>query len=108
MLPVYLQIQLQLLILLSNTVSGYINLRRTSESIVVAGGKVFISNWAGGKEVMVINDVNDKVADSIQVGAEPESMVIDRNGRLWVLCNGGYARQNNAELYEINARNQSN
>jgi DNA-binding beta-propeller fold protein YncE len=89
--------------LTSNTVSGYINVRRTSESIVAAGGKVFISNWAGGKEVMVIDGVYDTVVDSIQVGAEPESMVIDRNGRLWVLCNGGYARKDNAVLYEINA-----
>ena len=89
--------------LTSNTVSGYINMHKTSESIIVAGSKVFISNWAGGKEVMVINFANDTVVDSIQVGAEPESMVFDRNGRLWVLCNGGYARKNNAELYEINA-----
>ena len=87
----------------SNTVTGYINMHKTSESIIVEGGKVFISNWAGGKEVMVINGVNDTVVDSIAVGAEPESMVLDRNGRLWVLCNGGYARQKNAELYEINA-----
>jgi DNA-binding beta-propeller fold protein YncE len=88
--------------LANNTVSGYINIRRTSESIAISGSRVFISNWAGGKEVMVIGMSNDKVIDSIQVGAEPESMVVDRNARLWVLCNGGYARKNNAELYEIN------
>ncbi len=84
------------------SISGYINLRRTSEAITVVGGKVFISNWAGGKEIMVISAINDKVVDSIKVGIEPESMVLDRFGKLWVLCNGGWARQNYAELIEIN------
>ncbi len=33
---------------------------------------------------------------------EPESMVVDRNNMLWVLCNGGWARENFAELDGIN------
>jgi hypothetical protein len=88
--------------LTNNSVSGYINIRRSSESIAVAGNKAFITNWVGGKEIMVINTINDLVVDSIEVGMEPESMTFDRNGMLWVLCNGGYARQNYAELAEIN------
>ena len=60
-------------------ISGYINLRRTSEAITLVGNKAFISNWAGGKEVMVINTITDKLIDSIAVGIEPESMVVDRN-----------------------------
>jgi YVTN family beta-propeller protein len=85
----------------SNSVSGYINLKRTSEAIAIAGKKAFVSNWAGGNEVMVISTTSDRVIDSITVGIEPESMVVDRLGRLWVLCNGGWARQNFAELYII-------
>ena len=38
-----------------NTISGYINLRRSSESIVIAGNNAYISNWIGGNEIMVIN-----------------------------------------------------
>lgn len=86
----------------SNSVSGYINLRRTSEAIVISGSKVYISNWVGGNEIMVINIATDKVTDSIQVGAEPESMVLDKNGMLWVLCNGGWMRTSPAELNVIN------
>jgi len=85
-----------------NSVSGYINLRRTSEALTVAGNEAFIANWAGGKEVMVVNTISDKVVDSIEVGMEPESMAIDNKRRLWVLCNGGWARQNAAELVVIN------
>lgn len=88
--------------LTDNSISGYINLRRTSEAIAIAGNKAFISNWAGGREIMVVNTINDAVVDSIEVGAEPESMVFDKNGMIWVLCNGGWMRQNNAELVQIN------
>lgn len=86
----------------SNSISGYINLRRTSEAITLAGTKAFVSNWAGGKEVMVIDALTDQLIDSIEVGPEPESMVRDNSGMLWVLCNGGWARQNYAELDVIN------
>jgi YVTN family beta-propeller protein len=85
-----------------NSISGYINLRRSSESIVISGDKAFAANWVGGSEIMVINTVNDKVVDSISVGIEPESMVLDKNGILWVLCNGGWAREHYAEFDGIN------
>jgi YVTN family beta-propeller protein len=86
----------------NNSVDGYINLRRSSEAIIVAGNKAFISNWMGGSEIMVVNTVNNQVIDSIRVGVEPESMVLDRNGTLWVLCNGGWTRQYFAKLMTIN------
>lgn len=86
----------------NNSISGYINLRRSSEAIIVAGNNAYISNWFGGNEIMVINTINNQVIDSIEVGKEPESMVLDANKKLWVLCNGGWARQNFAELDEIN------
>lgn len=88
--------------LTNNAISGYINLRRSSEMIAIIGNKAFISFWTEGKEIMVVNTDNDKVVDSIEVGIEPESMTFDRYGMLWVLCNGGWARQNYAELVEIN------
>jgi YVTN family beta-propeller protein len=88
--------------LTDNIIAGYINLRRSSEAISVIGNKAFISNWVGGREVMVINTDNDKVIDSIEVGMEPESMVIDKDKILWVLCNGGWKREYNAELVAVN------
>lgn len=85
-----------------NSISGYINLRRTSESIVKIGTRAYVANWVGGNEIMVINTLTDQVIDSIQVGFEPESMVKDKNGKLWVLCNGGWMREHFAELIMIN------
>ncbi len=86
----------------NNLIAGYINIRRSSEAIVAGNNKAYVSNWAGGKEIMVINTLLNKVVDSIQVGNEPESMVLDRNFYLWVLCSGTYAGEDLAKLDQIN------
>jgi hypothetical protein len=93
---------LTLINLLDNTITGFLNIRRSSEVMVLSGNKAFISSWYQGKEIMVVNTLTDKITDSIKVAPEPESMVIDRNNKLWVLCSGGYTGQVHAELIKIN------
>jgi DNA-binding beta-propeller fold protein YncE len=95
---------LTILDLKTNTIKGYINIRRTSEAIVIMSHEAFISNWYGGDEVIVVNTDLDKIIDSIKVGREPESMVVDKNYILWVLCNGGWAREYFAELVGISTQ----
>lgn len=84
-----------------NKVTGYINIKKTSESIVSSSSKAFIANWVGGNKVYVVSTVTDQVIDSVEVGKEPESMVVDKNGTVWVLCNGGWMRDVYAELIGI-------
>ena len=91
----------------NDEISGFINIRRSSQSIVVHDNRAYIANefsadWSSGKEIMVVNTETNRVIDSIVVAFEPESMVIDRNNTLWVLCNGGWMREHNAELIAIN------
>ncbi len=90
--------------LLKNSVTGYINIKKTSESIVTVYATAYVANWAGGNKVMVINTATNQVTDSIVVGSEPESMAVDKNETLWVLCNGGWKRENYAELIGISTR----
>ena len=85
-----------------NSVSGSINLHHSSEAIVSVRNRAFIANWIGGSSVMVVDTDNDKLIDSVKVALEPESMVIDKNKTLWILCDGGWARENNAELIAVN------
>jgi YVTN family beta-propeller protein len=91
--------------LILNTVSGYINIRRSSEAIELYGNKAYISNWLDGREIIVINTQTNKVTDSIIVSKEPESMVLDKNGKLWVLSTGGYQNKEFPELIRINTTN---
>lgn len=86
----------------SDTVSGYIDIRRTSEAMLLKGDKAYVSCWSSGNEIMIINTITDEVIDSVEVGQEPESLVLDKTGRIWVLCSGGYTGESNAELIAIN------
>lgn len=87
----------------TGNISGYIDLKKPSEAITVSSsGKAFIAHWYGGNKIMVVNIESNQVIDSVEVGAEPESMAIDRYNTLWVLCNGGWDRKQNAELIAIN------
>lgn len=85
-----------------NAVTGFIKIRRSSEGMVLLGDKAYVSSWYSGKDIMILNTITDKVIDSIEVAPEPESMVLDKNKKLWVICSGGYTRQNFAELIVIN------
>jgi DNA-binding beta-propeller fold protein YncE len=88
--------------LVENKVSGHINIRRSSEDMLLVDKKAYISCWVSGKEILVINTLNDEIVDSVEVGNEPESMVLDKNKMLWVLCSGGYSGENFPELVSVN------
>lgn len=90
--------------LLSNSISGYVNIKKTSESIQVLYSTAYVASWNEGNKIMVINTATDQVTDSIEVGYEPESMALDWNETLWVLCNGGWRREHFAELIGIDTR----
>lgn len=93
---------LRILNLLSGQITGYINIHRSSEEMILSGQMLFAANWSNyGKptvnndHIMVVDVSTDLLYDSIQVVKEPNSMVLDKNGKIWVLCSGGY---DNAEF----------
>jgi YVTN family beta-propeller protein len=97
--------EITILDLRTNTVAGKINIRRSSEAILMSGTKAYVSCWSAGKEIMVINTLNNMVIDSLEVGVEPESMVLDKQKKLWILCTGGYTGKFSPELVAVNTIN---
>ncbi|MFA8451203.1 MAG: DUF5074 domain-containing protein [Bacteroidales bacterium] len=62
---------------------------------------VFGCWWSYGDKVVVINTTTDAVVDNIQVGYQPNSMVIDKNNKIWVLCDGGYPKLEKSKLQRL-------
>lgn len=89
------------------SIVGKIEIGRTSEEMLKIGDEVFVANWSSynqskiNDQLLVINSMQDVLIDSITVGVEPNSMVVDKNGMLWVLCSGGFANTENPSLWQI-------
>ena len=82
------------------THTGTIAMGNTTEKMVQVGNELYVSNWSiyyivndpnsheSYNTVQVVDLNNDvKVAD-ITVGKEPNTMIVDKNGHVWVLCEG--------------------
>lgn len=71
-----------------------------TEEMVLSQGKVFVTNLR--KEYLfVIDTATDALEDSIKVGASPNSIQEDKNGKLWVLCGGNSSKNVAGSLHKI-------
>lgn len=94
------------------THTGSISMGKSTETMVQVGQEVYVSNWSKAyiegmeNNTVQVVDVNTdtKVAD-ITVGLEPNNMVVDKNGQIWVLCEGAtwqWPDPGQPELWKIN------
>jgi Domain of unknown function (DUF5074) len=71
----------------------------------------FTTNWSSfyinknNNTVQVIDITQKQLVDSIVVGKEPNSMQIDKNNKIWVLCSGGYLSEEFPRLICFNPIN---
>lgn len=69
---------------------GTVNVGRSTEQLVCYGTSLFACNWSYGNQIYRIDTQTDRVVDSLKVTLQPNSMVLDKNGKLWVLSDGSY------------------
>ena len=90
--------------------SGSIEMGKSTEKMLVLDNELYVSNWSNtfipGMEkntVQVVDVNNDVKVAEIQVGKEPNTMAVDRNGHVWVLCEGATWEEDgeNPSLWEI-------
>lgn len=75
----------------TKTVTSTISTGKGAEGMVMVGNFVYVACGGGfGNDsvVTVINATTNAVVKSIHVGANPKSLKVDSNGKIWVLCNG--------------------
>lgn len=70
-----------------------------TEVIHEKDGKVFVTNMDQGR-LDVIDPTKDAFVDSLKLAEQPNSMVEDADGKLWVLCDGGFEEEK-AALYRV-------
>ncbi len=83
-------------------VSDTLETGSSSEGLVIAGNRLFASHWSAGNTITVTDLASGTLIRTITVGIEPESMVLDRNGKLWVLCTGGWQGEEIPGIIRIN------
>ncbi|MBS1681109.1 MAG: SMP-30/gluconolactonase/LRE family protein [Bacteroidetes bacterium] len=73
------------------------------ENLLYNGKYLFASNnnFGGSNTVSVIDPSTDKLIKQIVLSAGPAGMVLDANGKLWVITQGTFG-SNNGVLYRIN------
>jgi len=87
---------------------GIIETGKTTEAMVMIDEEVFVTNWSDynrgttNNTVQVIDTRFDKLVDSIVVAKEPNSIVVDKNNKVWVLCSGGFMNDEIPALFRIN------
>ena len=89
------------------TVTGYIDVpdgtipesSGSTEEIVQIGDYVYVNLWSYDNRILKIDTKTDKVVDSLTVGIQPNSLVVDKNFDLWTICDGG-GWENNPAGYE--------
>lgn len=86
----------------------------STEEMVQYGKYVFTNCWSYSNKILVIDAEQDKVVDCITLSSwQPKSMKMDKNGKLWVITDGGYSTaegtfgDNVPHLYRIDAETRS-
>ena len=81
----------------------------STEQMVMLGDYLYVTCWSYQKRILKIDTRTDKVVDYRDIGLQPKSIVADKNGKLWVVSDGGYEGNaigyEPATLYRINPEN---
>lgn len=92
---------------LNNYTVNSMFLGKSSENLLFHNNRIYLTNWSsfGGNwqnsSIMKINPFEKKIDSILIVGKEPNSMVLDKNLDLWVLCSGGFLNEEFPSLHKI-------
>ena len=79
----------------------------STEQMVQYGNYIYVNCWSYQNRILKIDSRTDEVVAELEVGIQPTSIVMDKNSKLWVVTDGGYAESpygyEAPSLYRIDA-----
>jgi len=93
--------------------SDSIYTERPVENLLIHAGKLWATHWSklvstqNNNALLVIDTTTLMLEDSVIIGVEPNSMGVDVNGFIWVLCSGGFDHTEIAKLVVIDPLSHS-
>jgi YVTN family beta-propeller protein len=77
----------------TNKVTSTITTGNGAENMILVNNTAYVAcsgGFGNDSVVTVINTITNTVSATIQVGPNPQSLQLDANGKIWVLCEGIY------------------
>lgn len=76
--------------IIRNEITGNIPVGGPVEEMEIMNDYIYAASWSFNNKLYKISATEMCVVDSLATGLQPNSIVKDRNNKLWVLCDGGY------------------
>ncbi len=71
--------------------TGSVFIGNGTEQIVKYKNTAFATGWSYNNKVYKIDIETDRLVDSLTITKQPNSIILDKNNKLWVLSDGGFS-----------------